>query len=59
MKKLFKQCTTLLLLFSLINAIAPLSTQSNSNPAAETQGDNDKNPPDTGITNYSFTSNSL
>ena len=54
MKKLIKQCITLVLLLALITTITPIPvpTPGNPNPPIETQGDNDKNPPDTGITNF-------
>ena len=44
MKKLIKQCITLVLLLALITTITPIPmpTPGNQNPPIETQGDNDE-----------------
>ncbi len=46
MKKLIKQCITLVLLLALITTITPIPvpTPGEPNPPIETQGDNDEPP---------------
>lgn len=54
MKKLIKQCITLVLLLALITTITPIPvpTPGDSNPPIATQGDDDDNPPDKTVVNY-------
>ena len=54
MKKIIKQCITLVLLLAIITTITPIPipTLGDTHPPIETQGDDDENPPDKDVVNY-------